>query len=216
MKITPIFASPLCLHQVDNAQALNEELKAVILEAEQDPHKYRNPVPTQTIQVGIFESELDLFGWEQPAIKTLRNICMKALATLIKTLNGYDDATMAKLVIQNEAWFHITESGGYISAHTHPMSSWSGVYFVDDGQPDEGRKDNGVLRFLDTKPGANMFLDPGNSGLQAPFNTGSINLPTSPGTLVLFPSYLNHEVTPFFGNGKRITIAFNSWCRLTS
>lgn len=216
MKISPIFATPLCIHQVENSEGLNKALKELILDAERDPSKYRNPVPTPTVQVGIFESELELFKWQHPAVQSLKSICMMALSSLIKTLNGYDDQAMSKMVIQNESWFHITESGGYISAHSHPMSSWSGVYFVDDGQPDQSRKDNGILRFLDTRPGSNMYLDAGNGRLQPPFNNGSVNLPTTPGTLVIFPSYLNHEVTPFFGTGKRITIAFSSWCKIVS
>ena len=34
------------------------------------------------------------------------------------------------------------------------------------------------------------------------------------GQLVLFPSWFNHEVLPYRGQGERITVAFNCWFRL--
>ncbi len=32
-----------------------------------------------------------------------------------------------------------------------------------------------------------------------------------PGQLVMFPSWVLHDVKPFEGEGERITIAFNCW-----
>ncbi|HEX5313999.1 MAG TPA: putative 2OG-Fe(II) oxygenase [Gammaproteobacteria bacterium] len=31
--------------------------------------------------------------------------------------------------------------------------------------------------------------------------------------MVLFPSYMRHEVSPFWGRDERITVAFNAWLR---
>ena len=54
-----------------------------------------------------------------------------------------------------------------------------------------------------------MYLDPGNSRLAGPFAFQLLNLRLSAGQLVLFPSYLQHEVAPFAGDDERITVAFN-------
>ena len=35
-----------------------------------------------------------------------------------------------------------------------------------------------------------------------------------PGELVMFPSWVLHDVKPFEGEGERITIAFNCWFNL--
>ena len=35
-----------------------------------------------------------------------------------------------------------------------------------------------------------------------------------PGQLVLFPSWILHDVKPFEGEGERITVAFNCWFSL--
>ena len=35
-----------------------------------------------------------------------------------------------------------------------------------------------------------------------------------PGQLVLFPSWILHDVKPFEGEGERITVAFNCWFKL--
>jgi hypothetical protein len=35
-----------------------------------------------------------------------------------------------------------------------------------------------------------------------------------PGQLVLFPSWVLHDVKPYEGDGERITVAFNCWFQL--
>jgi predicted 2-oxoglutarate/Fe(II)-dependent dioxygenase YbiX len=69
------------------------------------------------------------------------------------------------------------------------------------------------LRFLDTRTTASMYLDAGNAHLQSPFSFGEIAYQLSAGQLLLFPSYLMHEVAPYYGQRERITVAFNAWVR---
>jgi predicted 2-oxoglutarate/Fe(II)-dependent dioxygenase YbiX len=38
-----------------------------------------------------------------------------------------------------------------------------------------------------------------------------VELKLEAGQLVIFPSYVFHEVTPFYGNDTRITVATNCW-----
>ena len=45
----------------------------------------------------------------------------------------------------------------------------------------------------------------------APFATGPFELRHQAGTLMLFPSYLKHEIFPYVGERPRIVVAFNSW-----
>jgi predicted 2-oxoglutarate/Fe(II)-dependent dioxygenase YbiX len=54
-----------------------------------------------------------------------------------------------------------------------------------------------------------MHNDMGNDSLQPPFNIQHLGYVLQPGQLVLFPSWLLHHVTPFAGEGERITVAFN-------
>ena len=65
------------------------------------------------------------------------------------------------------------------------------------------------VRPFDPRLGASMYLDPGNAKLVHPFAFQLINLRLSAGHLVLFPSFLQHEVAPYAGTRERITVAFN-------
>jgi hypothetical protein len=85
------------------------------------------------------------------------------------------------------------------------------VYCVAPGETPDDRPESGVLRFHNPHHYSNYFLDPGNSRLQSPYHHGTWNIRFQPGQLVLFPSWLQHEVMPFYGQDERITIAFNCW-----
>ncbi len=207
--ITPAFASPIVTSLLPNAAALNRDLKALFLAREAQGERYRKQVKTKTVQVNIFESEFDLFSWPDAPVQHLRGFCLAKLGEVITQLNGYQPQDVAGFKLLVDCWFHITRHGGYISAHTHPLASWSGVYCVTPGEQPAEHPDSGVLRFLDARPYANMYQDPGNANLALPYGPGSINYKLQPGQLILFPSYLVHEVTPFFGRDERITVAFN-------
>jgi predicted 2-oxoglutarate/Fe(II)-dependent dioxygenase YbiX len=60
-----------------------------------------------------------------------------------------------------------------------------------------------------------MYLDPGNAHWQSPYGMGDIAFNLRAGQLLLFPSYLMHEVAPYYGQRERITVAFNAWVRET-
>ncbi len=210
LSITPAFATPLAVTVLPNAAALNRDLKALFLAREAEGERWRKPVATRTVQINIFESEFNLFTWADAPVQHLRAFCLGKLGELITQLNGYRPDEVAKLKLRVDCWFHITRHGGYISNHTHPMASWSGVYCVAPGERPAAHPDSGVLRFPDARPYANMYQDHGNAKLRQPYGAGSLNYKLEPGQLVLFPSYLAHEVTPFFGRDERITVAFNA------
>jgi predicted 2-oxoglutarate/Fe(II)-dependent dioxygenase YbiX len=63
---------------------------------------------------------------------------------------------------------------------------------------------------------ANMFVDPGNQRIRQPYGMAAHHVHFRPGQLILFPSWLIHEVLPFYGQGERITIAFNCWFKRAS
>ena len=116
--------------------------------------------------------------------------------------------------IASHTWFHVTRRGGYFGLHNHPMASWSGVYCVSTGQDDGTQVDSGKLHFSNPLQLANMFIDPANSHLRSPYRMAGRSYRLVPGQLVLFPSWVNHEVLPFQGEGERITVAFNAWFHL--
>lgn len=211
LEINPMFAVPFGQDRHPEAETLNAELKTLLLARENQGARYANPAPSLKQQQGVFESDFNLFAWPEACIQQLRQFCWGALGRMIQESNGYSAEEMQRLQIFSHTWFHVTRHGGFTILHTHPMASWSGVYCVDPGQTPEDRPESGVLRFHNPHHYSNYFLDAGNARLRAPYHHGTWNVRFQPGQLVLFPSWLQHEVMPFYGDDERITIAFNCW-----
>jgi uncharacterized protein (TIGR02466 family) len=209
-EVAPMFAVPLAQARHPGHRELNAALRTLLLAREKDP-RFANPSPSLKQQAGVFESDFNLFAWPEACIRQLRDFCWAELGRTLQALNNYTAAEMARLQIYSHTWFHVTRRDGFVIAHNHAMASWSGVYCVAPGRTPPDRPESGVLRFHNPHHYSNMFLDAGNARLAAPFHHGTWSVPLQDGQLVLFPSWVPHEVLPFYGDDERITIAFNCW-----
>lgn len=207
-RILPMFAVPFATLELGDAATLNAELRALFLDIEARGDDYSNPDPFVSRNAALYESTFDLFDWPQPPIQRLREFCLSSLYGLIGELNSYDEATLRSLRFSCESWFHITRRGGYFGPHIHALHAWSGVYCVqhDGDDPDSL---SGRLVFPHPNTAAAMYTDRSCSNLKAPFSTGPVRMRLTPGQLVLFPSWLEHQVYPYEGDGMRMTVAFN-------
>ena len=212
--LMPAFACPIAETTLPDMEAPNARLRDLFLAWEADTARKRMSEPTAVIKVGVYESDFQLFTREDPDLKALANACLQRLGYLVAKLNGYSNEEMSRLRIYQHSWYHITRNGGYTAAHNHPMASWSGVYCVDPGDTaPAGVVNNGTLRFLDMRNVANMYMDQGNAYLDSPYSIADLAFNLQAGTLLLFPSYLLHEVSPYYGQRERVTVAFNAWVR---
>ena len=73
------------------------------------------------------------------------------------------------------------------------------------------RPDSGLVRFHDPRTHIDMYSDAGNRRLGVPWTMGSCDWRHRRGQLVMFPSYLRHEIYPYVGERPRIVVAFNCW-----
>jgi uncharacterized protein (TIGR02466 family) len=206
------FATPMVETMLADSGALNQRLRDRFLAWERDTSRKRTSVPTAVTKYAVYESDFSLFSNPEPEIQQLASFCLNCTGYVIAQLNGYSQKEMANLRIYQHSWFHITRREGYTSEHNHPMASWSGVYCVDPGEHVD-RPNNGALRFLESRGTAGMYLDPGNSRWRPPYGFGTLAYQLVPGQLILFPSYLHHEVAPYYVERERITVAFNAWVR---
>lgn len=197
-------------------EAINSELKQLLVARAHEGDRYANPNPSLKQQRGVFESDFTLFSWPEPPIQRLKAFCWSVLGETVGTINGYTAEERARIEILSHTWYHITTKHGFTILHTHPMASWSGVYCVDPGEQVEESLESGVLRFHNPHHFSNYFLDAGNARPKPPFHHGTWSIRLQAGQLVLFPSWLQHEVLPFLGNDQRITVAFNCWFKLHS
>ncbi|CAN5415430.1 TIGR02466 family protein [soil metagenome] len=108
------------------------------------------------------------------------------------------DLTGRKVAI-TDCWLNVMPAGVVHSLHLHPTSFISGTYYVQ----------------LPKGAGALKFEDPRLSRMMAaPPRPSFVSVPAKAGDVILFESWLRHEVPPARYAGDRISISFNyAWSR---
>lgn len=105
---------------------------------------------------------------------------------------GFDLARKPRL---DSLWANLLKSGGQHSGHIHPHSIISGTFYV------EVPAGSGAIRFEDPRLPLMMA---------APPRAGSfVTVQPRPGLLLMWESWLRHEVRPGTGRGERLSISFN-------
>jgi len=190
-----LFASPLLAHVWADGSELNAQLKDSILE-----HARRNPGRELT-NVGGWHSEtgrLEFCGHAgERLIGHMRDMTEEA------TLRLYAEFAKprASLNWTLNAWANINGPGDFNKVHTHPGSTWSGVYYVDPGSSDPDAEST-PLHLSDPCPSRTNIFFP-------ELSTSNVLIKPEPGLMILFPSYVPHGVLPHRGDRARISIAFN-------
>jgi len=215
VKIVPAFAVPFGAAVLPDAEPLNRELKDLFLAREAEGGRYRNPNQNSVQTDELYESHFDLFKWKEPCVQRLQKAITDHVLEMIGMVNQYRRKTVDEFEVYADAWFHITRKNGYFVNHNHPMASWSAVYCVDSGEkPGQPLNDSGVTRFFHPNQAASQYLDPGLLQMtKAPFGFGHQVFKLQAGEILIFPSWLMHEVSPYKGEGTRITVATNYWFR---
>jgi uncharacterized protein (TIGR02466 family) len=130
----------------------------------------------------------------------LDNVLRSQLAEFGRVLFGEELRWSIK-----EMWFNVMETGGFQSIHNHANSLISGVIYLTAAHPSSRivfSKGFGAPEFV--------FNNFNKKAAVGPYNGVKWFLPQiSAGDLVLFPSYLLHEV-PENRGPRRISIAFNA------
>ncbi len=101
-----------------------------------------------------------------------------------------------------DCWVNIMPRGVTHSLHLHPLSTISGTYYVrtPKGAPD--------LKFEDPRLDRYMAAPPRKVGHRAA-NRPWVTVPAAAGNVVLFESWLRHEVPPNPVASERVSISFN-------
>ena len=82
---------------------------------------------------------------------------------------------------------------------------------LDPGDAPADKAYSGLVRFHDPRGGSYYYEDAGNRRLRPPAHHGTIDYRHEQGGLLLFPSYMTHEIYPYQGERPRIVVAFNCW-----
>lgn len=203
--IRKIFPTPLASHALADAEALNAELKARILER-------RACTPgVQHSNKGGWQSDGDFASWAGAAGQRLLDTARQLASSLTAVSLEPHGLVHFEQDWQYNVWANINGHGDSNVLHGHPGAFWSGVYWVQDGGRAADPTVDGDLEFQDPRgllpslyrPELRMRIE---ECLSAGYCTSE---PARAGTLLMFPSWLLHRVRPFMGRGERISVAFN-------
>ena len=112
---------------------------------------------------------------------------------------AFDLARKPKL---DSLWVNLLRGSGHHSAHIHPHSIISGTLYV------EVPKGSGAIRFEDPRLPM-MMAAPTRRTNAAEELQSFVSVQPRPGLLLLWESWLRHEVLPGAGRGERRSISFN-------
>lgn len=144
-------------------------------------------------------ASLDDLPWRFPAFKTLAKAIDRHVAAFAKVLEF--DLGGGKLEMDS-FWVNVLPEGGFHAAHIHPNSVISGTFYV--AIP----KGASALRLEDPRH-AMMMAAPPRKAKAAPDNQAFISVAPQPGTLLLWESWLRHDVPMNRSPEERISVSFN-------
>jgi len=111
----------------------------------------------------------------------------------------------ARALVMSDCWVNIMGRGTLHGLHLHPLSTISGTYYVAVPRGAPG------VKFEDPRLTHFMAAPPRLRSARAA-NRPWLTLAARPGQVVLFESWLRHEVPPHSRAAERVSVSFNySW-----
>lgn len=105
-------------------------------------------------------------------------------------------------LVMTDCWVNVMTRNVVHGLHLHPLSTISGTYYVQTPRGCSGLK-------LEDPRVDRLMAAPPRSATARPENQPWITIPAQAGHLVLFESWLRHEVPPNPAAGERVSISFN-------
>lgn len=197
MTLRPLFVTQIYQAEADAPELISELAEACRLLSEEDgagrawcrQHGYRGYTS--------YGSLTDL-PQRMPEFADLKRVLDKHAAAYAKALN-FDLQRKPKL---DNLWVNILRPGGGHSGHIHPHSILSGTVYIEvpDGASSLKLEDP-RLPMMMARPG----LTEAATQAEQPF----VYLTPKPGTILMWESWLRHEVPPNSAKAERVSISFN-------
>lgn len=141
-------------------------------------------------------ASLDDLPVRDPAFGDLKRLLTRHAATFARQL-AWD--TKPKL---DSLWVNLLKNRGHHSGHIHPHSILSGTIYV------EAPPGAGAIRFEDPRLAMMMAAPQRRADAPEPLRQ-FVTVEPRPGLLLLWESFLRHEVLPGTSKGDRLSISFN-------
>ena len=195
MAVRTLFVTPLYEAAVDQPALLGELAHSIRSLAEDDKagrtwcaeHAYRGYTSY---------ASLDDLPRRDPAFAELAKLLTRH-AKMFAAEIGWDHRPRL-----DSLWVNLLKSGGHHGGHIHPHSVLSGTFYVEVPQG------SGAIRFEDPRLPMMMAAPVRRSDAPEPLQP-FVTIAPRPGSLLLWESWLRHEVRPGRGQGERLSVSFN-------
>ena len=195
--IRTLFVTRLYEALIDNADLLRELDHSVRILADEDragrswskEHGYRGYTSYASL------NDLPL---RDPAFADL----VRLLNTHVRRFAEASQFGLARQLKLDSMWVNLLKTGGTHSGHIHPNSVVSGTFYV------AAPPGSGAFKLEDPRLPMMMAAPPRSP--DAPEDSRSfVYVEPQPGMVLLWESWLRHEVTPSTAKGDRISVSFN-------
>ena len=185
------FSTPIWITEINNYESINSELKNYIYQ-----EKEKNIQGTKKSNVNGWHS--DDFDLKNENLKNFITEISKNIGSTIKDMNWDLETQLTKIT---SMWAIINHKDAFNEKHHHGNSALSAAYYV------KAEQNAGNIVFFDPRQ-SNVFHHPSSKEVNN-INAQVQSVTPKAGTLVLFPSYLEHKVDPNLSNEERIVVSFN-------
>ena len=191
--IHKLFVSPVFQFKIENYETLNKQLSEYIYDLKKNDAE------------GVQRSNVN--GWHSKNFKIEKDNTpynfVKAIHGHVKEVivEGFGWKYVPEKVGMSEIWAIINKKGTFNKSHNHPGSYLSAAYYV------KAPKNCGNINFYDPNE-IKKFNSPAIENLTE-LSTSGFSIKPEEGNLLIFPSYLYHDVGKNLSDDDRIVISFN-------
>ena len=164
--------------------------------------KFKSGLP-QEDQWGTYS--INTYILDEPECKDLKNYILENL--LIFSKNYLDISSKTFKITQS--WISLKRPNQYHKPHSHSNSIISGVFYYGKHIPKTPSIEFHSPFEPRNCPGNNLLSTTFNNNSYNQYNVPIVPINTTPGDLILFPSWLLHSVPPNNTEFNRYSLAFN-------
>jgi uncharacterized protein (TIGR02466 family) len=144
----------------------------------------------------------NVFRETDPVVRELERGLRRHVHSYLALLSG--DRARDRLEFGLDGWVNVNGRGASNQKHVHPNAWLSGAYYLKVPHPLR----SGHFVVWDPR-GPRTVMHGSFEGFTFPWNSDSFTIDIATGRTVIFPAWLEHEVTCLEENTERISIAFN-------
>lgn len=190
MEIVSLFATPLAADELNLDNSVLEKF-------------CKNKINEASLNAPLMEQNQSMFlDLSSPELQPLLHEVYIRFNLLYKSM-GLSENTKLDIL---RAWTNIDNTMPIDTPHIHPDATFSGVYYVKG----TGEIENGSLVLHSPVAALQHCINPTIISSNNYFNCFAHTIPPKTGRLVLFPSWIMHNVQKNYTQEERISIAFDA------